>query len=82
MKCIILTFLSEDLRRVHEDIVSAVEIMEHLEEMFSHQNPMTNQFTKHDSVKLEMVEGTPVREHVLEIMAYLNKLEVLGADFD
>ena len=29
-----------------------------------------------------MVEGTPVREHVLQMMGYLNVLEVLGASID
>lgn len=30
----------------------------------------------------QMDEGTPVRDHVLNMMAHLNKLEVFGADIN
>jgi hypothetical protein len=29
-----------------------------------------------------MVEGTPVRDHVLRMMSHLNEIEILGADID
>ena len=33
-------------------------------------------------LNMKMAEGTQVRDHVLKIIAYLNELEVLGAEID
>ena len=30
----------------------------------------------------KMIEGTPVRDHVLKMIAHLNELEILGAEID
>ena len=30
----------------------------------------------------KMVEGTPVQDHVLKMIAHLNELEILGAEID
>ena len=30
----------------------------------------------------KMAEGTPVRDHVLKMIAHLNELEILGAEID
>ena len=33
-------------------------------------------------LNIKMAEGTPVRDHVLKMIAHLNKLEILGAKID
>ena len=39
-----------------------------------------------DTIRLilntKMAQGTPIREHCLKMISYLNTLEVLGADID
>ena len=30
----------------------------------------------------KMAEGTPIRDHVLKMIAHLNELEILGAEID
>ena len=33
-------------------------------------------------MSIKMVEGTPVREHVLKMISFINKLDMLGAEID
>ena len=30
----------------------------------------------------KMAEGTPIQDHVLKIISYLNEMEILGAEID
>ncbi|CAA0830115.1 Unknown protein, partial [Striga hermonthica] len=51
-------------------------------ELFGHQSRVARQEAMRVLMNMTMREGTPVREHVLAMMAQLNELEVLGAFID
>ena len=53
-----------------------------LKEMFSEQGHSARQDTIRLLLNTKMAQGTPVREHYLKMISYLNTLEVLGADID
>ncbi|XP_077217984.1 uncharacterized protein LOC143852485 [Tasmannia lanceolata] len=53
-----------------------------LRKMFGEQNRSARQIAIKGLVSTKMVEGTPVRDHMLKMMGYLNELELLGAMLD
>ena len=81
-RCTMLAAMSDVLQYQHQNVATAAEIMTSLEELFSHQNRTARQNAMMEMLSLKMVEGTPVRDHVLKMMGYLNQLEILGANFD
>ena len=60
----------------------ASNIMFSLKEMFGEQGCSAREGTMRPLLNTKMAQGTPVREHCLKIISYLNILEVLGADID
>ena len=50
--------------------------------MFGDQNRAGRQVTMKTLLNTKMAEGTPVRDHVLKMIAHLNELEILGAEID
>ena len=60
----------------------ALDIMFSLKEMFGEQGRFARQDTTSLLLKTKMAQGTPVREHCLKMISYLNTLEALGADID
>ncbi|XP_077223449.1 uncharacterized protein LOC143857061 [Tasmannia lanceolata] len=63
-------------------MASSMDIMHNLTEMLGQQNRSARQIAIKGLVSTKMVEGTPVRDHMLKMMGYLNELEVLGAMLD
>ena len=45
-------------------------------------NTRTRQLAMKNLMTTTMAEGTPVRDHVLKMMAHLNEMEILGAKID
>ena len=50
--------------------------------MFGEQNHAARQVAMRALLNTKMAEGTPVRDHVLKMIAHLNELEILGAEID
>ena len=81
-KCYILTSISNVLQHQMQDVELVSDIMLSLKEMFGEQGRSTRQETMRQIYNTKMAKGTSVREHCLRMIAYLNTLEVLGADID
>jgi hypothetical protein len=56
-------------------------MMFHLKEMFGEQSRSARQIAM-KKLMSTMVEGTPVREHVLKMISFINELDMLGAEMD
>ena len=50
--------------------------------MFDKQGRLARQDTMRIILNSKMAQGTPIREHCLKMISYLNTLEILGADID
>ncbi|GMN59940.1 hypothetical protein TIFTF001_029034 [Ficus carica] len=69
-------------REFHEEHETARQIMENLEEMFGEQTIQA----KFDAIKglihCKQKVGTPIKEHMMNIMAYLSEAQANGAEID
>ncbi|XP_077222914.1 uncharacterized protein LOC143856545 [Tasmannia lanceolata] len=81
-KCYILASMTNVLQHQHQGLPTATDMMANIKEMFGEQNRTARFITMKSLVSTKMVEGTPVREHMLKMMGFLNELDVLGAFFD
>ncbi|XP_077252358.1 uncharacterized protein LOC143891703 [Tasmannia lanceolata] len=81
-KCYILGSMLNMLQQQHVGMASSMDIMYNLREIFGQQNRSARQIAIKGLVSTKMVEGTPVRDHMLKMMGNLNELEVLGAILD
>lgn len=50
--------------------------------MFGEQNRAARQMAMKGLLNTRMSEGTPIRDHVIKMMGFINELEILGADID
>ena len=78
-RCYILASMSNILQHQHENMATAYDMMMNLKEMFGEQNRASRQVAMRALLNTKMAEGTPVRDHVLNMIAHLNELEILGA---
>ncbi|XP_077215666.1 uncharacterized protein LOC143850293 [Tasmannia lanceolata] len=81
-KCYILGLISNVLQQQHVGMASSMDIMHNLREMFGQQNRSARQIAIKGLVSTKIVEGTPVKDHMLKMMGYLKELEVFGAMLD
>ncbi|XP_042409866.1 uncharacterized protein LOC121999226, partial [Zingiber officinale] len=81
-RCYILASMSNVLQHQHQDLPTAYDIMNNLKELFGHQNRAARQEAMRKLMTTTMTEGTPVRDHILKMMAYLNEIQVLGGEID
>ena len=58
------------------------DMMLSLKEIFGDQNRAARLVAMKDLMNTTMVEGTPVRDHVLKMISLLNELEILGSNID
>ena len=63
-------------------MATAYDMMLNLKEMFGDQNHAGRQVAMKTLLNTKMAVGTPVRDHVLKMIAHLNELEILGAEID
>ena len=56
--------------------------MTSLKEMFEEHGRPVRQIAMQKIMNAKMLEGTPVREHVLKKISFVNELETLGANID
>ena len=50
--------------------------------MFGEQSRAARQVAMKALLNTKMIEETPVQDHVLKMIAYLNELEILGVEID
>ncbi|CAA0841984.1 Unknown protein, partial [Striga hermonthica] len=81
-KCYILASLSNVLQHQQQSMNTIADMLLNLKELFGHQSRAARQEAMRILMNMTMREGTPVREHVLAMMAQLKELEVLGAFID
>ena len=79
-RCYILVSMSNVLQ--YQSMPTAYDMMMRLKEIFGDQNYTSRLVAMRDVMNTAMVEGTPVRDHVLKIISLLNKLEILGSDIN
>ncbi|XP_042422622.1 uncharacterized protein LOC122010221, partial [Zingiber officinale] len=81
-RCYILASMSNVLQHQHQDLPTAYDIMNNLKELFGHQDRASRQEAMRKIMTATMQEGTPVRDHILKMMAYLNEIQILGGEID
>ena len=81
-RCYILASMSNILQHQHENMATAYDMMMNLKVIFGEQNCAGRQVTMRALLDTKKAEGTPVRDHVLKMIAHLNELEILGAEID
>ncbi|XP_057965527.1 uncharacterized protein LOC131156097 [Malania oleifera] len=79
-RCYILASMSNVLQHQHQSMLFAYNIMQNLKEMFGYQNRAARKTIMKDLMNTIMIEGTPIRDHVLKMIGFLNELEILGAE--
>ena len=70
------------LKQQHRDIETAADMLYNLHEMFGGQRRQTKQQAVRQFMNYRMMAGTPVRDHMILIISYLNKMEILGSKID
>jgi hypothetical protein len=81
-KCYILAFMTNVLQKLCQDLVTAKDMMFHLKELFGEQSRSARQTAMKKLMSTKMVEGTPVQEHVLKMISFINELDMLGVEMD
>ena len=66
----------------HQDISTVYDMVISLKELFGDQSCAAKQVSMRELMNTNMAEGTPVRNHILNMMSHLNELEILGAEID
>ena len=70
--CYILASMSNILQHQHENMATAYDMMMKLKEMFGDQNRAGRQVAMKALLNTKMSKGTPVRDHVLRMIAHMN----------
>ena len=81
-KCYIIASMTSVLQKQCQGLVTAQDMMLHLKEMFGEQSRNEWQTVMKNLMSTKMVEGTPVWEHVLKKISFINELDMLGAEID
>ena len=80
--CYMLASMAGVLQHQFQSNDSASAIMMSLKEMFGKHGRPARQIVMQKIMNAKILEGTPVREHVLKMISFLNELETLGANID
>ncbi|XP_030931127.1 uncharacterized protein LOC115957023 [Quercus lobata] len=81
-KCYIMASMTNVLQKQCQGLVTAQDMMLHLKEMFGEQSRSARQTAMKNLMSTKMVEGTPVQEHILKMISFINELDMLGAKID
>ena len=71
-RCYILASMFNVLQYQHENMATAYDMMMNLKKMFGEQNRAGRQVAMRALLNTKMAEGTPVRDHVLKMIAHMN----------
>ncbi|XP_022877032.1 uncharacterized protein LOC111395279 [Olea europaea var. sylvestris] len=80
--CYILAYMLNILQQKHQNIETAFNIIESLQEMFGHQNRQTRKASIRAIMNTHMKLGTFVSDPMLIMIGHFNAAEVLGTDID
>ncbi|XP_077249184.1 uncharacterized protein LOC143888632 [Tasmannia lanceolata] len=75
-KCHILSSMSNVLQQQHIGMAAASDIMLNSKEMFGEQHCTVSLLAIRDLISTKMIEGTPVRDHVLKMIGVGMALEI------
>ncbi|XP_052288067.1 uncharacterized protein LOC127899130 [Citrus sinensis] len=81
-KCYILASISNILQAKHQNLETAIEIIDSLQHMFRQSTRSARQAVLKGIMNSKMGKETRVRDHVLKMMDYLNEAEIQGAQID
>ena len=81
-RCYILASMNNVLQQQHRDIETAADMLYNLHEMFGGQGRQARQQAVRQFMNCRMKAGTPVRDHMMLIISYLNEMEILGSEID
>ena len=78
-KCIILRSLDDVLQHQHVSMPTIYDILASLNEMFGGKGRPTRQATLKAIMDAKLLEGTPIRDHMIGLF---NEIEILGVETD
>ncbi|XP_049399834.1 uncharacterized protein LOC125863905 [Solanum stenotomum] len=81
-RCYILASVANVLQHHHQSMKSTYDMLKSSKEMFGEQNRVANKIAMKALLTTKIVEGSLVKDHVLNMMSYLNELEILGVAID
>ena len=81
-RCYILSSMSNVLQYQHQAMPTTYNMILSLKEIFGDQNCAARLVVMKDLLNIPMVEGTPMKDHVLKIVSLLNELEILGSNIN
>ncbi|XP_062099814.1 uncharacterized protein LOC133805661 [Humulus lupulus] len=81
-KAYMLASMSKTLRTKMEDIETAYDIMEQLQEMFGHKSAQASFEATKKYVNCRMAPGQHVRDHFIKMTNYFQEAELHGATVD
>ncbi|GMN35631.1 hypothetical protein TIFTF001_042256 [Ficus carica] len=80
--CCIRASMSNVLQTQHEEHQTARQIMDNLEEMFGEQTIQAKTDAIKGLMNCRQKVGTPIKEHMMKVMAYLSEAQTNGAEID
>ncbi|GMN74257.1 hypothetical protein TIFTF001_052339, partial [Ficus carica] len=80
--CYIRASMSNVLQKQHEEHQTARQIMDNLEEMFGEQTIQAKTDAIKGLMNCRQKVGTPIKEHMMKVMAYLSEAQTNGAEID
>jgi len=81
-RCYILASLDTTIQRQVEAMKTASEMMEYLAAMFEGRSRVARYRAARALFNTKMIEGTPVRDHLLKLMGFLTELGTYGVEVD
>ena len=82
VRCYILASMKNMLKEQHRDIETVAEMLYNLLEMFGGQGRQSRQQAVRQFMNCHMKARTPVRDFMILIISFLNKMEILGSEND
>ncbi|GMN69920.1 hypothetical protein TIFTF001_038965 [Ficus carica] len=80
--CYIRASMSNVLQKQHKEHQTARQIMDNLEEMFGEQTIEAKTDAIKGLMNCRQKVGTPIKEHMMKVMAYLSEAQTNGAEID
>ena len=81
-KCYIIGSMSSALQSQHENMATAKDIMDSLEQMFGGQETLARQTAITNIMNSKMKPGTPIKDHMLKLMGYFAEAKENGANLE
>ena len=76
------TFITNVLQKQCQGLVTARDMILHLKEMFGEESRSARQTSMKYLMSTQTTEGNLVQEHVLKMIYFINKLDMIGVEMD